>query len=211
MHFEILVEDRSGKIALDILIPKIIGDTHTFRVTSFKGIGHIPRSMASAKNISNRMLLNNLPKLLKAYGKSLQDYGVVFVVCDLDDKCLKNFRVELLSILDNCNPRPETRFCIAVEEAEAWFLGDITAIKQAYPKARDTVLNAYVNDSICGAWEQLADAVYRGGAQALTKLGGRAEGAEKSVWAENITPYMDVDNNLSLSFNYFLRKLREFV
>jgi hypothetical protein len=211
MHFEILVEDRSGKIALDILIPKIIGDNHTFRVTPFKGIGHIPKSMTSAKNVSNRMLLNNLPKLLKAYGKSLQGYGVVFVVCDLDDKCLKNFRVELLSILDNCNPQPETRFCIAVEEVEAWFLGDITAIKQAYPKARDAVLRAYVNDSICGTWEQLADAVYKGGAQALAKLGGRAEGAEKSVWAENITPYMDVDNNLSPSFNYFLGKLRGFV
>ena len=31
MHFEILVEDRSGKTMLDLLIPKIIGDQHTFR------------------------------------------------------------------------------------------------------------------------------------------------------------------------------------
>ena len=30
MHFEILVEDQSGKKALDILIPKIIGDDHTW-------------------------------------------------------------------------------------------------------------------------------------------------------------------------------------
>ena len=32
MHFEILVEDQSGKIALDIFVPKIIGTAHTFRV-----------------------------------------------------------------------------------------------------------------------------------------------------------------------------------
>ena len=31
MHFEILVEDSSGKKALDILMPKILGDQHTFR------------------------------------------------------------------------------------------------------------------------------------------------------------------------------------
>ena len=31
MHFEVLVEDQSGKKILDILIPKIIGNQHTFR------------------------------------------------------------------------------------------------------------------------------------------------------------------------------------
>ena len=33
MHFEILVEDSSGKRALDILMPKILGDQHTFKVS----------------------------------------------------------------------------------------------------------------------------------------------------------------------------------
>lgn len=31
MHFEILVEDQSGKKALEILAPKIIGNEHTGR------------------------------------------------------------------------------------------------------------------------------------------------------------------------------------
>jgi hypothetical protein len=30
MHFEILVEDLSGKKALDILMPKILDTSHTF-------------------------------------------------------------------------------------------------------------------------------------------------------------------------------------
>ena len=42
MHFEILAEDQSGKKTLDILVPNIIGDEHTFRVISYKGIGRIP-------------------------------------------------------------------------------------------------------------------------------------------------------------------------
>ena len=47
MHFEILTEDASGKKALDILIPKIIGDQHTFRVIGYKGIGRIPKNLTS--------------------------------------------------------------------------------------------------------------------------------------------------------------------
>ena len=45
MHFEILVEDQSSKRALDILIPKIIAGSHTFKIIYFKGIGHVPRCL----------------------------------------------------------------------------------------------------------------------------------------------------------------------
>lgn len=209
MHFEILVEDPSGKVALDILVRKIIGKEHSFNIRSFKGVGHIPKKMTSAKSANNRLLLNNLRNLLAAYGKWPLGYGVVIVICDLDDKCLKSFRDELIGLLNTCNPRPETRFCIAVEEGEAWFFGDIPAIKQAYPRAKDAVLNTYASDSICGTWERLADAVCKGGCQGLSSQGQHVVGAEKSAWAENITPYMDLDNNTSPSFNYFLGKLRE--
>lgn len=37
MHFEILVEDQSGKKALDIIVPKIIGDSCTFTVHPYNG------------------------------------------------------------------------------------------------------------------------------------------------------------------------------
>ncbi len=210
MHFEILVEDLSGKKVLEILVPKIIGDKHTFDVKSYKGVGRIPAKMSSNVDASKRILLSNLPRLLAGYGKSWQGYpAAVIVVCDLDNKCLKSFRSELVELLNDCNPRPETRFCIAIEEGEAWFLGDIAAIKQAYPKAKESVLKAYVSDSICGTWETLADAVYKGGSQSLSSQGWQMVGAEKSAWAESITPHMNLDNNTSPSFNYFLGKLRE--
>jgi hypothetical protein len=213
MHFEVLIEDQSGRKSLEILIPKIkkiIGEKHTFRVISYKGIGRIPRNMHSGVEARKRILLNNLPKALAGYGKSMQGYdGAVIVICDLDDKCLKQFRDELNDLLKQCNPQPLTRFCIAIEEGEAWFLGDMVALKQAYPKAKDAVLSSYVNDAICGTWEKLADAVYKGGSQTLAKQGWQAVGVEKFAWAENITPHMNLANNNSPSFNYFLDKLRE--
>ena len=214
MHFEVLVEDQSGKKALDILIPKIIGDQHTFRVTEYREIGHIPRNLTSGVSVQNRLLLNNLPRMLSAYGKTLgnspaHDPKVVIVVCDLDDKCLKVFRQELFTVLNACNPGPETRFCVAIEEGEAWLLGDIPAIKTAYPNARDNVLNSYTNDAICGTWELLADAISQDGANGQKNKGWQAVGREKSIWAERIAPNMNVEVNKSPSFRYFRQKIQE--
>ena len=213
MHFEILVEDQSGKKALDILIPKIIGAQDTFRVVGYRGIGRIPQNLTPKTNADQRILLDRLPRLLRGYGQTFANYpvnypAVLVVVCDLDDRCLKTFRQELLAVFHACNPKPSTRFCIAVEEGEAWLLGDMPAIKAAYPQARDAVLNSYTNDAICSTWELLADAVFAGGSKALVRRGWRAVGREKSVWATKIPPLMDVEKNASPSFQYFREKLR---
>ena len=214
MHFEILVEDQSGKRMLDILIPKIIGNQHSFKVHAYQGIGRIPRNLTSNTDARNRLLLDQLPRLLRGYGNTFANYptnysAAVILVCDLDDRCLKVFREELFTVLNACNPKPETRFCIAIEEGEAWLLGDIPAIKDAYPNARDDVLNRYENDSICGTWERLADVVFRGGATRLRSEGWRSVGREKSAWAERVSPHMNVEINKSPSFCYFRQKIRE--
>ncbi len=215
MHFEILVEDQSGKKALDVLVPKIVGASHTFSVHSYKGIGRIPQNMRDTNNAGKRILLENLSKLLKGYGRTFAGYqgydAAVILICDLDDKCLKTFRFELCAILDACPTKPNTRFCIAIEEGEAWFLGDLAAVKAAYPNADDAVLSSYVNDSICGTWERLADAVYPGGSGVLAAKGWQAVGTEKSLWAETIAPHMNAQNNQSPSFQYLRRKLRELI
>ncbi len=218
MHFDILVEDQSGKKALDILVPKILaiaGGENTFRVYPYKGIGDIPRGLKPKTDADRRILLDQLPRLLAGLGKTyagrLNYSAAVVVVCDLDNRCLKEFRGELDAVLNRCNPRPTTRFCIAVEEGEAWLLGDMAAIKAAFPNARDSVLDSYVNDSICGTWELLADAIHKGGHAALADPRRAARGAEKSLWAELICPFMDIDNNRSPSFNHFKDKVLELV
>ncbi len=211
MHFEFLIEDISGKEMLDILLPKIIDSSHSFSVKSYKGLGRIPASLTAGSDPSKRILLQELPRLLAGYGKTFSSYtdfkAVLIIVCDLDDKCLKQFRSELIKILDACTMKPETRFCIAVEEGEAWLLGDLTAIYRAYPAAKKVILKKYENDSICGTWELLANAVYSGGANALKSRGYQAIGAEKSNWARNISPHLNPDANISPSFQYFKTKI----
>ncbi|WP_445250713.1 DUF4276 family protein [Microcoleus sp. OTE_8_concoct_300] len=214
MHFEILVEDISGKTALEILIPKIIStEQHTFKIHPYKGVGHIPKGLTSASEANKRILLDQLRRLVQGYGNTFSKYppdypAVLIVICDLDDKVLCAFRRALLDVVDECNPQPKTQFCIAIEEGEAWFLGDLAAVKAAYPRANESVLNKYTNDSICGTWEKLAEAVFSGGKEKLSKQGWQAIGLEKTNWANNIAPHMEVDNNLSPSFCYFRDKLR---
>ena len=214
MHLYIFVEDLSGKEFLDRLMPKILGDRgHTFELHHYKGIGRIPQGMTGKTDLQQkRLLLDNLPKILAGLGRTIKKINykaAVIVVCDLDKKCFKKFRQELLGVLEQCNPKPETRFCIAREEVEAWFLGDIPAVKAAYPQAKDDVLNKYHQDSICGTWEVLSNAVDPKGSK--NPKGWQEAGRMKSDWAERITPHMDISKNKSPSFCYFRDKCTELI
>ena len=204
MHFEFLIEDQSGSIAVDAVLGKILGRNgarHSWRVHGYKGAGHIPKGLHGKTDPAKRILLDQLRRLLRGYGKSLDTSAeVVVVVVDLDDRDCMAFKRELLAVLNACDPRPTTLFRIAIEEIEAWLLGDRAAVKAAYPRAKDSVLDRYRQDAICGTWEVLADAVHAGGAKAL---GGPAAGEAKCAWAREIAPHMIPDKNRSPSFRAF--------
>ena len=207
MRFEFLVEDRSATIGLDVVLEKILGTNgreHSWRLHPYQGIGRIPKNLHAVPDPGRRLLLQHLPRLLRAYGKSLPPASAcVVVVVDLDNRNCAALKQELLGVLNTCTPRPRTLFRIAIEEFEAWLLGDHAALKAAYPRARDGVLNGYRQDSICGTWEVLADAVHPGGSKRLKKAGYPAAGRAKCEWADRISRHMDVDRNRSASFRVF--------
>ena len=209
MHIEVLVEDKSGSIALDCIMEKILGSNgsvHSWRTIPYRGLGHIPKNLRGASDPSKRNLLEQLPRLLRGYGRSLDKIGLpaaVVVVVDLDGRDCLTFKQELLDVLNACNPPPRALFRIAIEESEAWLLGDRDAVKAAYPGAKDSVLNGYELDSICGTWEVLADAIHPGGSARLKKSSYPATGRAKCEWAKNIAPHLDVDRNRSRSFQVF--------
>lgn len=207
MHLEVLVEDASGELLLSSLLPKILGehgDPHTWRTHAYRGIGRIPRDLRGKTDPSKRILLDRLPKILAGYGKSHQGSdAAVVVVADLDDRDCAGFKQELLQVLERCHPKPRVLFRFAIEEMEAWLLGDRNAILNRFPRARARVLDSYVQDSVCGTWEILADAVFPGGSTALNAEGWPRIGQEKCKWASHVGPHLRVESNLSPSLHAF--------
>jgi hypothetical protein len=71
MHFEILIEDISGRTALEILVPKIINvEQHSFRIHAYKGAGRIPKDLQPNSDPKKRILLDQLPRLIQGHGKT---------------------------------------------------------------------------------------------------------------------------------------------
>jgi hypothetical protein len=207
MHIEILVEDSSGQTLLETLVPKILGaqgDPHTWRIHFYKGIGRIPKNLNAGGDPAKRILLDQLPKLLRGYGRT-PGIDAVVVVLDSDRRDCVDFLAELKALAAGCNPAPNTLFRIAVEEMEAWYFGDRQALLTAYPRAKADVLNRYQQDSVCETWERLADAIYPGGSAAIKKAGWPLPGQVKHEWAEKIGPLLEPDQNISPSFG----KLRD--
>lgn len=202
MHIEILTEDSSGQRLLDHLMPKLIGpygQPHSWRSHAYRGIGRIPTGLSTSADPSKRILLDQLPRLLRGYVRT-QGIDAVVVVLDSDVRDCRTFLTELKSLAASCGATHLTLFRLAIEELEAWHLGDRAAVLHAYPKARMRVLDHYIQDSICGTWELLAEAIYQGGARAIRKAGWPLPGQIKHEWADRIGRLLDPETNQSPSF-----------
>lgn len=210
MHFEVLVEDSSGAKLLETILPRVVGEhgaPHTWRLHSYKGIGRLPKDLSAKADPAKRALLDQLPRLLRGYGKT-RGIDALMVVLDSDRRDCQAFLAELLALLHACQPAPHTLFRLAIEEVEAWYLGDRTALLAAYPRAKKDALDRYRQDSVCGTWELLADAVHPGGSAAIRKAGWPLPGQVKHEWAAAIGPLMNIESNASPSFCKFRDGLR---
>jgi hypothetical protein len=214
MHIEILVEDSSTAELLKILVPKLIGphgDPHTWNLHPYKGSGRLPLDLHEYGDPAKRVLLDQLPRLLRGLGAPTSGVDLIMVVIDADDRDCKTFLSELKRVATACKAETKTMFSLAIEETEAWYLGDRDALRAAYPRAKPKVLRDYVQDSVCGTWEVLANAVVDGGLEAVRRRGGPLPGDLKHEWAQNIGPRMTLDSNNSPSFRKFCEGLRKSV
>lgn len=213
MHFQFLIEDQSSAVLIEIIMEKISSKNEgiTFNCKFFKGIGGFTKKN-TVKETKSGKLLNDLATYLRGFNKSLQNIpAVIIVVLDNDTRNTKAFLAELTRVAQQNMIYMDHVFCIAVEEVEAWLLGDEEAVVSAYPKARLQQLHSYVQDSICGTWEVLADVVYPGGVSKLKKDCPTyiEKGKCKSEWARKIGAYMDITHNNSPSFNYFIAEINK--
>ncbi len=209
MHYEILVEGQCELTALSILMSNILGeygDRNTWKIHKHQGIGAIPANIERV-NPNDRSLLGQLPAKIRAYDKAYDSNRVTIVLMDLDGCDQDEVLADLEALIPNGSDL-NIRFCFAVEELEAWFLADKNSILAAYPNASEDIHNTYIQDSICGSWEVLGR-VLKSNVASLPKRDRRVL-MEKCEWAKKISPHMNIEQNLSPSFEAFKNNLLEF-
>lgn len=217
-YIKIFVEDESGSILVEEIMKKYIHDKENieYSILGFKGIGKIPKKLNKKSEIKTNRLLTDLPQYLigmDKYLSNMQGRKAIFVLLDADDEDCKALKQQLVAMVEKLNLEIEVFFCIAVEEMEAWLLGDKKAVLAAYPGAKRQILQKYQQDGIVGTWECLADIVYKGGVNKLKKDKSNYYeiGKFKCECAKKIGQFMDINNNESPSYNYFIKKLDSFV
>ena len=217
MIFHFLIEDVSGQRLIEQVMEKYIAEMPDnpieYYIRSYKGIGTLKR-VDSAQNVKSQKLLEDLPKRLSAYQAALQylPNASLFIVLDNDTHDVELFRAQLNAVAKNQGLTIDHVFCIAVEEMEAWLLGDLQALQKAYPQKADRIMGKIANyrqDSICGTWEFLAEILTEGGLSRFKKENpsGFAVGKKKSEWAVSIGQHLQLRANQSPSFQAFLAEL----
>ena len=213
MHFQFLLEDSSGEQLIDALMPKIVSDHPdvTYKCKAYHGIGGFTKKN-TIKETHTGKLLNDLATALRGFNRSLKGIpAAVIVVMDNDDRNTSNFQSQIEQVAVDNGILVDHVFCIAVEEVEAWLLGDEAALLAAYPQTKQQALRSYTQDSICGTWEVLADVIYPGGYRKMKKdCPSYIEiGKQKSEWARKIGIHMNLSENHSPSFNLFISELNK--
>lgn len=202
MHLEILVEEPSAEAALKNLIPKILGKDVSFRILVHQG---------------KTDLLKKLSPKLKAYSKWITDEIKIVVLIDLDNDNCKALKTKLDQFAQEAGLKIKTSIGeltsdfqilnrIAIKELESWFLGDKNAIHKTYNKVKPNEMSKakYSNpDTLSNTWEELE--------RMLQKFRYYKGGLSKIQNARMISLNMDVNNNLSKSFNVFRTGLLQIV
>lgn len=193
MHLELLLEEPSAEACLQELMPKLLRPGTSWRAVVFQGKAD---------------LLANLGPRLRGYRYWLQDDWRIVVLVDEDRLECRRLKAKLEDIATAAGLMTKTRAGggafsvlnrIAVEELEAWFLGDPQALITAYPRVPAHLASKaqYRNpDAVAGGtWEALE--------RVLQRAGYYRGGIPKIEVARRIARHMEVSRNVSASFRCF--------
>jgi hypothetical protein len=128
------------------------------KVHPHEGKGKLPDNINATPNPRRRGLLDQLPAKLRAFASDTHIHGIVVLV-DADDDMCTVLRTAIEQTAQTCAPKLRVVARIAIEETEAFYLGDLRALKRAFPDADMDRARGYEPDSIRGTWELLGEIV----------------------------------------------------
>lgn len=181
----IFTEETSAKKVFDHILPKLLPKNASYRIYPHQG-----------KQDLEKALRNTVPSISKIPGSK------IMITRDQDSSDCHQVKRSLEEITElNCSCEYKIR--IACRQLENWFLGDLEAIRQTYPRFRpDNYQNkAYFRDvdNISSADTFLL--------KIIPELKRRST-LPKIIVAESIAPHLNLDNNKSKSFNHTLKAIK---
>ncbi len=192
-HLEFLVEERSMEAFLRPWLKRVLPEECSFEIYSYQG------KDAMLRKIGDR---------LRGYADWMPEEYRIVLIADCDNDDCYHLQSTLEGIVMNVGLRSRragqgsdwqivTR--IAIEELEAWYFGDWSAVRAAYPSVPSNVPNQtkYRNpDAITGGtWEAFE--------RILQKHGYFKQGLAKVEAATAIGKHFDPCINSSHSFRVF--------
>ncbi len=194
MHIEFLLEEPSAEAFFAEFLPKIVTDGTTWKLIAFQGKAD---------------LLANLKKRLKGYAAWLPNDWRIVVLVDEDrgDCAMLKHQMEdaakaagLITKSRAKNGAFAVLNRIAVEELEAWFLGDVEGLRTAYPGVPSSLgsrENFRDPDAVPGgSWEALE--------RVLQRAGHFRGGLGKIELARTMAKHLEPRRNRSRSFQCFM-------
>ena len=214
MIIEVLSEDKSSVPVLSQIIYEVLPAYQNLikKVNIFphRGKGNLPADIDQKPKAFASSLLDLLPAKIRAYHKVYSDQEIILViVLDADNDDSSEIYRNVEYVVRKEAPNKFFVIGIPIEETESWLLGDRNALLTAYPDARTAILDNYQQDSICGTWELLARVIMGSQAENLIRIGYPAVGAYKHLWAEKISRNMKIANNISASYQDFVKRLTQ--
>lgn len=185
-RLEILVEEKSMGVFLRAFLPKILPqeweiDVNYF-IRSFEGKNDLQKS---------------IPKQVRAFSHYHESIGVI-ILQDQDSADCKKVKTKLSKLVTN-NSDCKHLIRIVCRELESWYIGDLMAVKSAYPhfKVDQYVRKAkYRYPDVCNAAYELKEILPE---------------FQKVTSAGKIGAFINENTNKSESFNQFVSGIKKFI
>jgi hypothetical protein len=197
MTVHILVEGLSDAVLLQRWARRVLPGQDV-EVHPHQGKGNLPTDLLARPDHRHRGVLDQLPATLRGFARttSAERHAVVILV-DADEQDPSVLAKNIERAAKAIAPSLSVTVGVAVEETEAFYLGDLAALKKAFPDANMKLARAYLPDSVCGTCERFGEIVGDGG-------------GNKVAWAEAMGPVLTTTESKSRSpsFKSFLGALR---
>ncbi len=183
-RLEFLLEERSMESFLKGFLPKILPEGYVYNGNYF---------LRPHQGKSD--LLKSIPRKIKAnYGEDT----IVIILHDQDSNDCVTLKQKIDTICQTyCSNGNRYLIRIVCKELESWYLGDLDAVQQAFPKFNATT---YKNKAKFRKPDLL------NAADELSKI---LPDFQKIKGAKSISQYIDIQNNKSISFQQFVTGLQK--